>query len=405
MQPFYCEKIIMIKQTQTKMFDFSDVGLDFCVGSKNKFPEVFKKMLVTGYNPQTASSVSISGDQIILTYGVSHGYKADRVLQVTASGGFNKQVYVDTVTSNTVTCTVLDGDTSGLTGTLSTKIASLGYDLVYEVGNIHIYKFKALDDSDLYLRLCFQNIASGRNCISPCVGKSADLTLGIISDVNALSENASITTPSNGFKWEFTIPTGEQFNSFIYDQGEPYFGKSQVVGSPYHLVFLINGFSASRNSRINGIFPCQSFNYAAISNYPVIMGERYNINGDLAQGQADNLEMYLASQRVKFDVISNMGSIAYPQASSSFLPHSIDEFDTTTAAPFSILTDTGQFLGFSSGGIYIIKYDGSQSATAQQSPSTTYDVDLDNKVLIHKLSNNFSNQVFFAFPIEVINAT
>ena len=69
----------MIKQTQTKMFDFSDVGLDFCAGSKNKFPEVFKKMLATGYNPQTASSVSISGDQITLTYGVRVDY--DRKLK------------------------------------------------------------------------------------------------------------------------------------------------------------------------------------------------------------------------------------------------------------------------------------------------------------------------------------
>ncbi len=77
----------MIKQTQTKMFDFSDVGLDFCAGSKAKFREVFKKMLSTGYNPQTVLSVSISGNQVTLTYGTNHGYVADRVLLLTATGG------------------------------------------------------------------------------------------------------------------------------------------------------------------------------------------------------------------------------------------------------------------------------------------------------------------------------
>ncbi|WOE40686.1 hypothetical protein [Acinetobacter chinensis] len=395
----------MIKQTQTKMFDFSDVDLDFCSGSKNKFPSVFKKMLSTGYNHKIANSVSISENQITLTYGGNHDYVADRVLLVSASGGFNKEVYIDTVTTNTVTCTVLDGITNGLTGAINSRIASLGYDLVYEVGNIHIYKFKALDESDLFLRLCFQNIAARRNCISACIGKSIDLNHGSITDSNALTENVSITSPGNGFKWEFTIPTGGQFDSYTYNQGEPYFGKAQVVGSPYHLMFLVNGYLDSSNSRINGFFPCQSFNYETISNYPVIIGERYKIDGDLVQGQADTLEMYQASQRVKMDVISNMGSIAYPQASSSFLPRSIDEFDTTTAAPISILTNTGQFLGFSRGGIYIIKFDGNQSATAQQSPSFTYDVDLDNKILIHKLSNNFRNQVFFAFPVEAINET
>jgi hypothetical protein len=47
-----------MKQTQTKMFDFADVGLDFCSGSKNLFPDRFKKMLSQGYNEQTVASVS-----------------------------------------------------------------------------------------------------------------------------------------------------------------------------------------------------------------------------------------------------------------------------------------------------------------------------------------------------------
>ena len=110
----------MIKQTQTKLFSSSDVGLDFCAGSIIRFPEVFKKILVTGFNPQIVNSVSISDSTITLTYGVNHGYVADRVLQVTASGGFNKQVYIDSVNGNNVICTVLDGSTTGLTGTINT---------------------------------------------------------------------------------------------------------------------------------------------------------------------------------------------------------------------------------------------------------------------------------------------
>ena len=66
----------MIKQTQTKMFDFSDVGLDFCSGSKLLFPAVFKKFLATGYNQKSGATVSITGNQVTLNFGVSHGYAA-----------------------------------------------------------------------------------------------------------------------------------------------------------------------------------------------------------------------------------------------------------------------------------------------------------------------------------------
>jgi hypothetical protein len=39
-------------------------------------------MLALGYNEQTVSSAAVSGDQVTLTYGGAHGYKADRVLKV-----------------------------------------------------------------------------------------------------------------------------------------------------------------------------------------------------------------------------------------------------------------------------------------------------------------------------------
>ncbi|EXE09995.1 hypothetical protein J559_3303, partial [Acinetobacter sp. 983759] len=43
---------MVMKQTQTKMFDFADIGLDFSAGSKSLFPDRFKKMLAQGYNTQ-----------------------------------------------------------------------------------------------------------------------------------------------------------------------------------------------------------------------------------------------------------------------------------------------------------------------------------------------------------------
>jgi len=63
---------MVMKQTQTKMFDFADIGLDFSAGSKSLFPDRFKKMLAQGYNTQTVSSVTVEGNQVTLNYGGSH---------------------------------------------------------------------------------------------------------------------------------------------------------------------------------------------------------------------------------------------------------------------------------------------------------------------------------------------
>ena len=123
-----------MKQTQTKLFDFSDVGLDFCAGSKNLFPDRFKKMLSLGYNKQTTSSVADTGNQVVLTYGVSHGYVADRVLKIT-SGTLatinDGEFWIDSVTTNTVTLTI-DNAPASISGGFTTRIASLGWSLEYE---------------------------------------------------------------------------------------------------------------------------------------------------------------------------------------------------------------------------------------------------------------------------------
>src|SRR5690606_30234894 len=133
-----------MKQTQTKLFDFSDVGLDFCAGSKNLFPDRFKKMLSLGYNVQTVTSVAVVGNQVTLTYGGAHGYVVDLVLKVDSSvfasinGG---EFWIDSITTNTLTFT-LDAAPASVVSGFTTRIASLGWDLVYEQGHIYIYKFR-----------------------------------------------------------------------------------------------------------------------------------------------------------------------------------------------------------------------------------------------------------------------
>lgn len=399
----------MIKQTQTKMFDFSDVDLDFCAGSKNRFPAVFKKMLSVGYNPQTANAVTISGSQITLTYGVNHGYVADRVLQVTATGGFNKEVYIDSVTSNTVTCTVLDGVTTGLTGTLTTKIASLGWGLVYEVGNIQIYKMRHLDDTDRYVRLCYQDTTgTARNCIAVGIGKTADLTTGFITDGNCIDDLgncATVALATSNIRWDFTQSTSRTYDNYTYSQGYLLFGKGVVVGSPYHLIIGYHNSTDSRNSSISGIFPFQSV--YGILDYPILIAQN---NGDSINaggiGQIERTMAYAGKTRVVFHN-SDVYLLQRNYSVSSFLPAGIDSFNTTTCLTLPVYTATEkQYIGHCQGGVYQACYDATNCPTLgyQASPAMTADVDFTANLFTHYLRDGGGNTstAWLVFAVEEI---
>lgn len=402
----------MIKQTQTKMFDFSDVGLDFCAGSKTKFPEVFKKMLATGYNPQTASSVSISSDQITLTYGVTHGYKADRVLQVTASGGFDKEVYIDSVDGQSITCTVLDGNTTGLSGTITTKVASLGWELVYELNHIHIYKFKHIDDTDIFARFCFQNATTtgNRNCIAVGIGRTANLNTGVITDSNCFSDLASCATvadATSNIRWDFTNSTARTFDNYTYSQGYSTFGRGVVIGSPYH--FLINyhqsNDASGRYAAVVGILPFES-SYLNI-NYPILIAQNNGASTTTTTaGQLLYSLSYIGLIRINFHN-SDSNLLAHSFSSNSFLPTTIEPFNTTACLPISVFTNAQrQFLGYCLGGIYQACYANTNTPAVSyaNSPEITTDVDFTNRVLTHYLrdqSGNF-NVAWLAMPVEKI---
>lgn len=402
-----------IKQTQTKLFDFSDAGLDFCAGSKNLFPDRFKKMLTLGYNEQTVTSATVSGSQVTFTYGGAHGYVADRVLKVNSgvlasiNGG---EFRIDSVTTNTVTMTIDDAPLSVTSG-FTTKIAPLGWSLEYESANVHIYKFKDIDESDLYLRLVFQPTGSNqRNAILPCIGKTADLVSGVITDIASYEAGRSATTPQAAVaKWEFTATISAAYNSYTYSQGYSVFGKGMLIGSQYHMLTLLNSDANTRKGVINGFVPAASF--FPSTNYPLLL--LYN-TGDATVSTANtnlfSLRIGVLGNISCSFMVSNTAAASTqttPQAYSSFLSEQVDPFNTTTTEPLSLYElSTKQFLGYSCGGIYTAKYSSTNQpgATHLLSPSETVDVDLGSKVYVHTWGGSgvAGADVFYAIPLEEI---
>lgn len=402
-----------MKQTQVKTLSFGDVGLDFCAGSRSLFPDRFKKMLALGYNTQTVSSVSIFGNQVTFTYGGAHGYVADRVLKVNAlellsiNGG---EFVIDSVTENTVTMTI-DGAPISIAGNFTTSVASLGFDLVYEQANVHIYKFKNLDETDLYLRLVFTTALNARNVVMPCIGKSVDLVAGTITDPNAYQPNKEITQPiTNALQWEFYCSASTHTNNYTYQQGFSEFGTAVVVGSKYYLAFLYNdNYHLYAGQWVCGFVPSATLQYEKLKQ-PILFGSLINtpLTNSSYSTAISRLGCFLGDIQVMLsERMSTNQSISTPVSNSSFLPQSIDTFNTTVAMPIRIFEKaSSQFLGFMVG-MYLGCYGGRDMPTLDRfnQPIQTMDIDLGNKVIVGNIGDTYtghSSSVFLVFPIEEI---
>lgn len=397
---------MVMRQTQTKLFDFSDAGLDFSAGSKNLFPDRFKKMLSLGYNEQTVSSVSVAGNQVTLTYGGAHGYVADRVLKVSApellsiNGG---EFVIDSMTANTVTMTI-DGAPASVVGNFTTKVASLGWGLVYEQANIHIYQFKHIDNTDMYVRLCFQTDLAARNAISVCIGKTFDVETGFITDEFSLPETRQIATPTTGTKWEFQFYPGDSDNNSQYSIGYPAYGKAICVGSLYHMVLMTN--LDSGKGRVNAIFPHSGVDYISVD-YPVLLAEDSgpSSSNTWSFDQNSTGRVFIGNIRCRLSVSSNenspdlLSTIEIPVA--SFLSSLVQPFNTTTAIQLPVYEfSSSQKIGYAYG-VYRCLYStlDRPSTDRTQSPAI---LNGENAELIP--TGNFGNDPYFyiSAPLEEV---
>lgn len=407
---------MVMKQTQTKLYSFEDVGLNFSNEAKTYFPDRFKKMFATGYNTQTVTSISVAGNQVTFTYGGDHGYTVNRVLKI-ASGVLasinNGEFVIDSVTINTLTMTI-DGAPTSISSGFSTYVAPLGWDLVFEQPFIHVYKIKHIDNTDRYLRLCFTSTvanAAWRNAISPCIGKTYSPTTGDITDALALQTNTNVAAPTSVFNWSFSYWARNTANALDYAAGYANTGLSWVVGSPYHVIFA-TGYGGSSeqgrktSKRFSGFLPTDMLTYEAL-NYPVLVGETSNPAANAADYQYDSSRAFVGNVPVTFESnTTNTAVIANrPQAYADFTQQ--DTFNTTTAGPMLIYEQTTkQVLGGVYGGCYIVKNATNAFATLDWGtvPFITKDIDFNSNVVVHAMTygNAASQAVFFAIPLESV---
>lgn len=391
---------MVMKSTETRFYMWSDEGLDFNAGSKNFFMDRFKKILSDGYNPKTVVSVAVSGASITLEYGVAHGYVPLRVLKI-ESGSLtainNGEFWINAVTPTSVTLT-MDNAPPSIAGGFTTRIAPIGWQLVFEQGFIQVYKFKHLDDTDMYCRLVYQHNAAGRNIINPAVGKSFDPLTGFINDPLGTPINGTLTEVSSGVTWEFTRSARSSDNNQNYTQGSGSFGSAGCVGSKYHFVVSVCPTNVAGVQATNGIIPLCGLDYDVLD-YPLIIGHNVgvlptatNYNEPTATSAG-----IVGATRV---VVVPRGTAMYGSdaiATVGVLPAAIDEFNTTSCAPMMAWDrDNRQFIGqifamleprFAS--------NNRPSSGRNDSPRVDLEVDYQNNIVLM-----YSAGMWLAFPLE-----
>lgn len=138
---------------------------------------------------------------------------------------------------------------------------------------------------------------------------------------------------------------------------------------------------------INAIIPTQCFSYENLQ-YPAIMGYTYgNITSIFEQYEARNQIAYIGSTKVVAGLRVRANSAFVDDLdlpASNHLPNTIDAFNTTTASPIFLYEDSSkQLIGVGLGMYRILCANNLYPGSYQSTPSETYDIDLENIVLIH----------------------
>jgi len=114
-------------------------------------------VLVNGFNPLTASSVSVTAGVATATFAAPHGYIAGQIILMAGAtpAGLNGEHYVTSVTSDTIVFSDFTGVADGTaTGTITTKTAPTGFwEKTFSGTNKAAYRSTDLASTRIFMRV------------------------------------------------------------------------------------------------------------------------------------------------------------------------------------------------------------------------------------------------------------
>lgn len=172
-----------------------------------RMTDMLDAVLVNGYSTQNVSSMSQTGGNITATFGVAHLYRAGQILLIAGANEsvFNGRFRIDSVTSTTVVLKTDSLTTVTASGTITAKVAPLGYTIAFTKTNKRVYKSINPDNIMYYI---FDNAFWSDGYTTSYtkmanVGLATEMTdvdtiTGLQCPFNAASPNQNWTTTGSG---------------------------------------------------------------------------------------------------------------------------------------------------------------------------------------------------------------
>ena len=137
-----------------KFFNDEMVGAPVLSGTAGALIALLDACLVNGFGIKTADSVVIAGGVATVNYSTGHSFQPQSIAVISGAtpAGLNGEQRVLTTATNKITFATTLADTTA-TGTISTKLAPLGWTKVYSGTNKAVYKPAAVEASSALLRV------------------------------------------------------------------------------------------------------------------------------------------------------------------------------------------------------------------------------------------------------------
>ena len=136
----------------TKVMNYLQTASTQMAGQINRLNDILYAGLVTGFNSKNVSSIVVSMNIATVTTSTDHGYNVNDCVKIEGANEsiLNDDFFVTPTSTTTFTFPLTSSDFAG-TGTITVKIAPLGWERVYTGTNKAVYR--APEGNRLYLRV------------------------------------------------------------------------------------------------------------------------------------------------------------------------------------------------------------------------------------------------------------
>ena len=137
-----------------QFFHSAQTGAPVNAGTAGYGIALLDACLVTGYASVNVSSIVVSSGVATVTTATGHGFAVDEAVQISGANeaAFNSTFRVLSVPSSTTLTFALVTELTAASGTITVKMAPLGWEKVYSGTNKAVYRSQDVTGTRLYLR-------------------------------------------------------------------------------------------------------------------------------------------------------------------------------------------------------------------------------------------------------------